>query len=189
MKNPNGLMVLAFFAFGMMILQSLLSYLQYKNYQKAVDSLRGNGWVLGIGMRKGGFNLNGGAIIILAWDQARNTVCTCKRLQGIALWKRFESVDTYNGMTLDEVRQQGIVEDLKINQKRREKESYSPLLVDKRRKKGALIQAVEAIDKRLAREMTQAEKGCDSAETKQEERERIEARKREIRKKQLHQDH
>ncbi|MEG0378822.1 MAG: transcriptional regulator GutM, partial [Eubacterium sp.] len=70
----SGLFYLAFFAFGMMILQSILSYLQYKNYQKAVNLLRGYGHVLGIGMRKGGFNLKGGSIVILAWDEKENKV-------------------------------------------------------------------------------------------------------------------
>ncbi|MEG0377210.1 MAG: hypothetical protein RR614_01905, partial [Eubacterium sp.] len=109
-------------------------------------------------------------------------------LSGITLWKRFESVDTYNGMTLNEVRQQGILEDLAINKRRREKEPYTPLLVDKHRKKGALIQAVEAIDKRLKSEMDKAENPQEAAAKRQNELARIEARKREIRKKQWPED-
>ncbi len=90
----DGLKYFIFLAFAMMVLQSFLSYLQYKSYQKAVSALQGKGWIL-----------------------------------GIAMWKRFEDVDDYNGMTLNEVRKIGIEEDLAINPRLREKEPYSPLLV------------------------------------------------------------
>ena len=49
----DGLKYFIFLAFAMMVLQSFLSYLQYKSYQKAVSALQGRGWILGIGMRKG----------------------------------------------------------------------------------------------------------------------------------------
>ena len=117
----DGLKYFIFLAFAMMVLQSFLSYLQYRSYQKAVSALQGKGWILGIGMRKGGFHIKGGAIIVLAWDRKTNQVMACKRLQGITMWKRFEDVDDYNGMTLNEVRKIGIEEDLAINPRLREK--------------------------------------------------------------------
>lgn len=64
----DGLKYFIFLAFAMMVLQSFLSYLQYKSYQKAVSALQGKGWILGIGMRKGGFHIKGGAIVVLAWN-------------------------------------------------------------------------------------------------------------------------
>lgn len=149
----TGLIYLAFFAFAMMILQSFLTWLQFKSYQKAVASLRGNGWILGVGMRKGGFHLKGGAIVILAWDEKNDRIMACKKLEGIAIWKRFETIDAYNGMTLNEVRRRGIEEDYLLNRRARDKEPYSPLIKDKRRKKGALIQAVEALDNHLAKKL------------------------------------
>ena len=44
----DGLKYFIFLAFAMMVLQSFLSYLQYKSYQKAVSALQGRGWILGI---------------------------------------------------------------------------------------------------------------------------------------------
>lgn len=143
---------LALVAFIMMILQSALTYFQFKNYQKAVDSVRKKGILLGIGLRKGGFNLKGGAIVILALERVSNRIVGCKKLEGIAMWKRFEARSLYDGLALNEIREMGIAEDLEINRRRREKESYSSDALDKKRKKGALIQAVEALDKRLTKE-------------------------------------
>jgi len=143
---------LALAAFTMMILQSALTYLQYKNYQKAVDSVRKKGALLGIGLRKGGFNIKGGAIVILALERVSNRIVGCKKLEGIAMWKRFEAISLYDGLSLNEIRELGIAEDLEINRRHREKESYSSDTLDKKRKKGALIQAVEALDIRLTKE-------------------------------------
>jgi len=143
---------LAFAAFVMMVLQSLLTYFQYRNYQKAVDSMREKGKILGIGLRKGGFSLRGGSIVILGLNRNTQRIVDCQKLEGIAMWKRFEVTTRYDGLSLEEVREVGIAEDYEINRRRREKEAYSPGALDKKRKKGALIQAVEALDKRLSNE-------------------------------------
>ncbi|WP_050740272.1 transcriptional regulator GutM [Acetobacterium bakii] len=145
---------LAFAAFVMMVLQSLLTYFQYRNYQKAVDSMREKGKLLGIGLRKGGFNLKGGSIVILGLDRDTKQIVDCKKLEGIAIWKRFEAITLYNGLSLKEVREIGIAEDYEINRRQREKAAYSLGALDKKRKKGALIQAIEALDKRLLSEAT-----------------------------------
>jgi len=145
---------LAFAAFTMMVLQSLLTYFQYKNYQKALDSMREKGKLLGIGLRKGGFNLKGGAIIIIGMDRGTKRIVECKKLEGIAMWKRFETITLYDGLSLNEIREVGIAEDFEINRRKREKEAYSANALDKKRKKGALIQAIEALDKRLSNEAT-----------------------------------
>lgn len=147
---------LALAAFVLMIVQSGLTYLQYKNYEKAVKSMQKKGILLGVGLRKGGFNLKGGAIVILAMDRKTCRITGCKRLDGIAMWKRFKETALYNGLSLSEIREVGMVEDLEVNGKRREKEPYSKALLDKKRKKGALIQAVEALDKRLEKETRDA---------------------------------
>ena len=60
-------------------------------------------------------------------------------------------------------------------------------MVDKRRKKGALIQAIEAIDRRLAKEMEKEEQKKvvqDDGLERQELQARLRARQREIRKEQ-----
>ena len=48
--------------FTMMVLQTALTYLQYRNYQAAVNSLIGKEVFLGIGLRNGGFRLSGGKL-------------------------------------------------------------------------------------------------------------------------------
>ncbi len=230
--NPS-VIIIAVLAVAMLALQAYLTNLQYKNYQDAVRSLQGKGWILGIGLRKGGMSIHGGSIVILAWDQQNDCIkackklqgpgiwkrfedenriglrkggmsihggsivilawdqqndCikACKKLQGPGIWKRFEDENRYCGMTLNEIRKCGIEEDYKLNKRARDKQPYSPLMEDKRRKKGAMIQAIEAIDQYLARQLktsapqkvTRQPGMIDQAEI----RRRAEARKQAIRK-------
>lgn len=180
MEQKTGLIYLAFFAFAMILLRNLLTYLQYRSYKRTVESLRGHGWILGVGMRRGGAHLKGGAIVILAWDRAKDRIVTCRKLEGIAMWKRFETVDDYNGMTLEAVRRRGIEEDYAINRRAREKEPYSPSMKDKRRKKGALIQAVEALDRYLLQHQAAETSGVSTEQERQAMQERIAKRRQEI---------
>lgn len=183
--NPS-VIIIAVLAVAMLALQAYLTNLQYKNYQDAVRSLQGKGWILGIGLRKGGMSIHGGSIVILAWDQQNDCIKACKKLQGPGIWKRFEDENRYCGMTLNEIRKCGIEEDYKLNKRARDKQPYSPLMEDKRRKKGAMIQAIEAIDQYLARQLktsapqkvTRQPGMIDQAEI----RRRAEARKQAIRK-------
>jgi len=176
----QGLITLAIIALAMMVIQNFLTYLQYKAFQKNAEAMRQKGRIIGVGMRKGGFNPRGGAIVILAWNQAADRVAECRRLSGIAFWNAFKTIPDYDGMTLDQVRARGIAEDADINAALREKEPYHPQSADKHRKKGALIQAVEAIDTRLASAGSrQADLGNQTVMTA-EQRERVEARRREI---------
>lgn len=147
---------LALAGFTMMVLQTALTYLQYRNYQAAVNSLISKEVFLGIGLRKGSFRLNGGAIVILSMDRLSKRMVTCKKLQGILIWKRFTEVDDYNGYSLDELRELAIYEDYQLNKKQRDKEPYRKEMLDKKRKKAALLQAIEALDLRLIQE----EKNC-----------------------------
>ena len=183
--NPS-VIIIAVLAVAMLALQAYLTNLQYKNYQDAVRSLQGKGWILGIGLRKGGMSIHGGSIVILAWDQQNDCIKACKKLQGPGIWKRFEDENRYCGMTLNEIRKCGIEEDYKLNKRARDKQPYSPLMEDKRRKKGVMIQAIEAIDQYLARQLktsapqkvTRQPGMIDQAEI----RRRAEARKQAIRK-------
>ena len=190
-----SVIVLGILAVVLLALQGYLTHLQYKNYQKVVDALRGKGRILGIGMRKGGMHMQGGAIVILAWNRQEDRIEGCKRLCGPTLWKRFEDVDACVGKRLNEVRKLGVEEDYALNKRVRDKVPYSPLLEDKRRKKGALIQAVEAIDRYLAKEMKSAE---NAEKVRQKEpgvidrsaiRKRAEARKQAIRKEASQKNH
>ncbi|MEG1431992.1 MULTISPECIES: transcriptional regulator GutM [Eubacterium] len=177
----KGLIYLAVFALAMMVFQNIMTYLQYKAFQKNGKAMQKTGRIIGVGVRKGGFKPGGGAIVILAWSPATDRVVECRRLKGIAFWNTFKTVTDYDGMTLDDVRRQGIEEDRAVNKRLREKEPYSPKLADKHRKKGALIQAVEAIDMRLAKESSHSSAAGERKTMDEEGRARIEARKREIR--------
>lgn len=147
---------LALAGFTMMILQTALTYLQYRNYQAAVKSLLNKDVFLGIGLRKGGFQISGGAIVILSMNRLSGRIVTCKKLQGIAIWKRFKEVDDYNNYSLDELRELAILEDYELNRKQRDKVPYSKEMADKKRKKGALLQAIEALDLRIDQEKKNA---------------------------------
>ena len=177
----SGLLTLAFVGLGMMVVQNIFTYFQYKQVQKQMKKLHRTGRVVGVGLRKGGFNPSGGSILILAWNKEKDVIEECVRLQGIAFWNRFVNIDDYNGMSLLEVRKQGIVEDGEINKTLRKTQPYTPNDADKRRKKGVLIQAVEAIEKYV--------KNHSSAKTLGEEktvlidREKIRKRQLEIRNK------
>ncbi len=164
---------LALAGFTMMVLQTALSYLQYRNYQAAVNSLMGKEVFLGIGLRKGGFRLSGGTIVILSMDRLSHRIISCKKLQGIVIWKRFKEVADYNGYSLDELRELAILEDYQLNKKQRDKEPYTKDMVDKKRKKGALLQAIEALDLRLVQEK---EKCLNTKRSNEQKKDRIKKR-------------
>ncbi len=139
-------------AFILLSVQALLSLFQVKNYRKAISAMRGKG-LLGIGARRG--VLRSGQILILSYDRATDRINNCMRMLGITIFERFKPVPEYIGLTLAEVRELGIAEDQKLNKRLRKKRPYNPDEPDKR--KGVLIQAVEAIDNRIKREQQQME--------------------------------
>lgn len=136
-------------AFLLMSVQTFLGILQIKAYQREIRNLKGTG-LLGIGFRRGVFEQ--GEIIILSYDRQSKTIYKCRQLKGRTIFQKFKDVKEYENMPLENIRKIGIIQDSHINKKLRKKEAYCPEKLDKR--KGALIQAVEAIDNRLAREDT-----------------------------------
>ena len=134
-------------AFVLLSAQALLSTFQVKSYRDAISSMRGKG-LLGIGARRG--VLHSGQILILSYDRNTGKTNNCMRMLGITIFERFKPAPEYIGLTLDEVRELGIAEDLKLNKRLRKKHPYDPDKPDKR--KGVLIQAVEAIENRMKRE-------------------------------------
>ncbi len=148
-------------AFVLLSAQGLLTVLQVKSFQKAIAAMRGKG-LLGIGSRRG--VLRSGQILILSYDRATDKINNCMRMLGITIFERFKPVPEYIGLTLSEARELGIAEDLELNKRLRKRHPYNPEQPDKR--KGVLIQAVEAIDNRMKRE---------EAERLQEQQEQPEA--------------
>lgn len=133
-----------------MCLQGLLTFFQVKNYQRAMESLKGKG-LLGVGFRRG--VLKGGQILILSYDRSVGKINNCKMMRGITSFERFKTADAYIGLSLDEVRKLAILEDRKINKPAKiKKEAAKKVPLQKR---GALFQAVKAIDTHIKKEERQ----------------------------------
>jgi glucitol operon activator protein len=130
-----------------MSLQMLLSLIQVRRYQAAVRSLNGKG-ILGIGQRRGFFRP--GEILIVAYDRENDRVTDVQSMRGFTIFAKFRAIPKYEGLTLDEIRRAGIGQDALEMRGYRKKHPYDPKTPSK--KKGALIQAVEAIDLRFRRE-------------------------------------
>ena len=137
--------------FALIALQMLLGLVQVRRYQHAVRQMRGSG-LLGIGQRRG--VLRGGEILILSYDRSSDRVVACMSMKGYTIFAGFEKRPSYIGMTLDEVREAGLSLDAREFRRYRKRHPYDPKVLSK--KKGALIQAVEAIDLRIRRDLEKA---------------------------------
>ena len=133
----NGITTLFFIIFILMSVQMLFGVVHLRMYQKTVKSMVGTG-ILGIGQYKSW--LKGGEILILSYNPREDKVVACKSLKGYTIFAKFKDLNQYVGMTLSEVRHQGI----KLEEKRRKGKPYDPHVLSK--KKNPLIQAIEAID-------------------------------------------
>jgi glucitol operon activator protein len=119
-----------------------LGYLQVRQYQKTVKKLVGGKATLGVGQRKG--VIGPGELLILAYDRDQDQVLSVRAMKGITVFARFKEIPEYRGLSLEAIRRIGIEKDgvdLKIYRRRH---PYDPAVLSK--KKGALIQAVEALD-------------------------------------------
>lgn len=134
--------------FAMMALQMLLSMFQIKRYQKELNRLRGTG-TIGIGHTKGSVKL--GQILIVSYNQKKDVVVACQRMRGLTIFAGFKPVDSLVGKSLGELKDIAVAEDAREFKHRRKKHPYDKNEMTK--KKGALIQAVEAIEKRMAQDL------------------------------------
>ncbi len=149
MKNPNTWIFLAIFA--LMAAQMLLAFIQVRHYQRTVKGLLGSG-VIGVGQRKNA--LRQGEIIILSYDRNKDEVVACKSMKGYTIFAKFKDMPEYVGMTLSAIRKAGIERDAQELRYYRKRRPYDATVLSK--KKGALIQAVEALDHRFRKEAEQA---------------------------------
>jgi glucitol operon activator protein len=127
-------------------------YVQVRHYQKTVKKWLGKG-ILGIGQRRG--RLTPGEILILIYDKNEDRVVSAQSMRGYTVFAHFTEVPEYSGLGLDEIRKIGIERDAVEMKWYRKRHPYDPAVLSK--KKGALIQAVEAIDMRLRREAEERE--------------------------------
>ena len=138
--------------FALMALQMVLSLFQIKRYQRELGKLRGTG-TIGIGHTKGG--LKAGQILIVSYSRRKDQVVAYRQMKGLTIFAGFKTNEAILGKCLSDLKDIGLKEDAREFRRRRRKHPYDPEEMSK--KKGALIQAVEAIERRLAVEDTQSE--------------------------------
>lgn len=125
------------------------SWRQQKNYQEALKQLYNNKSLLGVGCSKSCFHPGRNTILILALNQDKQKICGCRKLSGIKVWQAFEELKIYNNYSLDELRELAILEDTLVKPKRFnwQKDCHH---------KGALLQAIEALDSRRLKQKIDA---------------------------------
>ena len=131
--------------FTLLALQNLLGYFfQIRQYQKIIKKWLGKG-ILGVGQRRGLFLP--GEILVLVYNLEENTVIAVQSMRGYSIFARFKERLEYSGLSLEELHQKGLEEDLRDLRLWRIIFHYKPQTLTKR--KGALIQAVEAVEHHL----------------------------------------
>ncbi|SHJ36716.1 glucitol operon activator protein [Geosporobacter subterraneus DSM 17957] len=88
-------------AFGLLILQGVLSFNQIKNYQIRIKELKKKGLV-GIGREKG--LLRAGNITILVCNK-QGKIIAAEKMEGITVFSRFREIDSLKGMTLQQLKE------------------------------------------------------------------------------------
>ncbi len=138
----NTVLFLIFFL--AMSLQMFITIFQAKDYKRNLNKFAGKG-IVGVGHTKG--VLRPGQIVMLLYDQNDDRIKSSLIMRGRTVFARFKEDPTFDGMTLDEIRKIAIEEDQKFFKRHRKKHPYDPEEITK--KKHSLIQAVEAIDRRI----------------------------------------
>jgi glucitol operon activator protein len=137
--------VLLLVIFTLISLQNILGYFfQIREYQKTIRKWLGKG-ILGVGQRRGLFVP--GEILILVYNPHDNSVITVQSMRGFSIFVRFEEKLEYAGLSLEELRLKGLEEDRRDLRLWRFFFHYKTGVPSKR--KGSLIQAVEAVEKHL----------------------------------------
>ena len=103
--------------------------------------------ILGVGQRHGLFMP--GEICILVYNQREDRVITVESMRGYSIFVHFTEKPEYAGLSLKELRLIGLKKDRKDMGLWRIIFPYNPQKPSKR--KGALIQAIEAVEKHLAK--------------------------------------
>lgn len=136
------------FLLGLMCLQMFLGTIQVKRYKTELNKLSGSG-TIGLGHRKGTFRA--GQILILSYSRKRDVVVDARRMRGLTIFAKFKQAPELIGLDMASIRELGLQEDQQLfRRRRRKRHPYDQEEVTT--KKGPIIQAVEAIDHRLARE-------------------------------------
>lgn len=121
---------LVIIAFLLLIVQGLLTYLQVLDYRKRVSALKKMG-IVAIGTQKG--ILSAGNITILVCNNSGRVV-RGEKLEGITIFERFKMIKGIEGMTLDELK-------TRFPEKKGRGKGKD--------KKSSMLQAIEALEKKL----------------------------------------
>ena len=88
-----------------------------------------------------------GEILVLVYDPGKDAVITVQSMRGFSIFARFKEKKEYAGLALEVLRSLALAEDRRDLGLIRIFFRYKPNKITKR--KGALIQAVEAVEKHL----------------------------------------
>lgn len=130
---------LVLIAFGLIILQYFLTFLQIKAYRNKIKDMKKYGFI-GIGSRKS--RVSAGNITILAADSS-GKITRCETMQGVSVFARFKEVGSLVGRHINEVK--GEVqekEDIKNKNKRKSNHNLRP---------HPLLQAIAGIEVSISR--------------------------------------
>lgn len=131
-----------------MALQIGLGAIQARAFRRELAALRGSGTV-GVGHAKAGWSRTG-RIVILSYQKNLDRVVACREMAGMTIFARFKDRPDYIGRDLAVMRELGLAADAREFRLVRRRHPYDAAEISA--KKGALIQAVEAIERRLAAE-------------------------------------
>ena len=137
----------------------LMGFFQIRHYQRTLKKWRGKG-LLGVGQKKGG--LKPGEILILVYNRNGDKTVSVQSMKGYTIFANFREIKEYTGLSLAELRRLGIEQDAKEFKRYRKKHPYDPLVLSK--KKGALIQAVEAVDRYLNNQKEKEEEEIENSD-------------------------
>ena len=102
--------------------------------------------IVGIGQRRGLFTP--GEILVLVYNPREDAVITVQSMRGYSIFVRFKEKLECSGLSLEELRRLGLEADRRDLKLFRVIFRYKPQKPSK--KKGALIQAVEAVTRKMA---------------------------------------
>lgn len=119
---------LAFFLFGMYVLQMALTYFQIKNLKRTLSESRSKG-IMGMGSKKR--KLTAGNIVILVSNDAGNII-EGRMMKGFSVMARFKDIANINGRNIADLKQK-------------------VLDAPGKHKDVAMLQAIEQIENQLAK--------------------------------------
>jgi DNA-binding transcriptional regulator of glucitol operon len=131
--------------FSLLAFQMFMAYLlQVRQYQKIIREWLGRG-VLGIGQRRG--LIKPGEILVVVYNPREDRTITVQSMRGRTIFARFRELPEYRDLSMEGLRTAGRKQDMADLPWRRRWIPYKP--DQPGGKKGALIQAVEAVERYL----------------------------------------